>query len=343
MVKVSVIVPVYKVEKYIAATVESVLQQTYKDFELLIIDDDSPDKSIEICQQFTDPRIKIIHQQNRGLAGARNTGIRNAKGEYFAFLDADDLWLPEKLAKHITHLENAPDVGISYSSSAFIDESGNSLGIYQVPKLKNITPSLVLCRNPIGNGSAAVIRRKVFEAIKFQDNLYGKIEGFYFDEQFRESEDVECWMRMAILTDWQFEGIAEALTLYRVNSGGLSANLIKKLDSWKQLIEKIRSYAPELITQCENPTMAYQLRFLARRAVTLKDGSMAVQLAHQALTTHWGILFEEPRRTLLTLAAAYSLWLLPHSIHAQIESFALKITGFTQKRRIIQQQSRQSV
>ena len=343
MVKVSVIVPVYKVEKYIAATVESVLQQTYKDFELLIIDDDSPDKSIEICQQFTDPRIKIIHQQNRGLAGARNTGIRNAKGEYFAFLDADDLWLPEKLAKHITHLENAPDVGISYSSSAFIDESGNSLGIYQVPKLKNITPSLVLCRNPIGNGSAAVIRRKVFEAIKFQDNLYGKIESFYFDEQFRESEDVECWMRMAILTDWQFEGIAEALTLYRVNSGGLSANLIKKLDSWKQLIEKIRSYAPELITQYENPTMAYQLRFLARRAVTLKDGSMAVQLAHQALTTHWGILFEEPRRTLLTLAAAYSLWLLPHSIHAQIESFALKITGFTQKRRIIQQQSRQSV
>lgn len=343
MVKVSVIVPVYKVEKYIAATVESVLQQTYKDFELLIIDDDSPDKSIEICQQFTDPRIKIIHQQNRGLAGARNTGIRNAKGEYFAFLDADDLWLPEKLAKHITHLENAPTVGISYSSSAFIDESGNSLGIYQVPKLKNITPSLVLCRNPIGNGSAAVIRQEVFEAIKFQDNLYGKIEGFYFDEQFRESEDVECWMRMAILTDWQFEGIAEALTLYRVNSGGLSANLIKKLDSWKQLIEKIRSYAPELITQYENPTMAYQLRFLARRAVTLKDGSMAVQLAHQALTTHWGILFEEPRRTLLTLAAAYSLWLLPQSIHAQIESFALKITGFTQKRQILQEQSRQLV
>lgn len=251
--------------------------------------------------------------------------------------------MPKKLEKYIAYLESSPTVGISYSSSAFIDEAGNSLDLYQVPKLKDITPSLVLCRSPIGNGSAAVIRQEVFEEIKFQDNLYGTVEDFYFDQQFRESKDVECWMRMAIRTDWQFEGIAEALTLYRVNSGGLSANLLKKLESWKQLIEKIRSYTPELITQYENPTMAYQLQFLARRAVTLKDGSMVVQVAHQALTTHWGILFEEARRTFLTLAAAYSLWLLPQSIHAQMESFALKITGFTQKRRIIQQQSRQSV
>lgn len=213
MKKVSIIIPVYNADKYIADTVRSALNQTYKNFEILIIDDATQDRSIEICQQFTDPRIKIIRQQNRGLAGARNTGIRHAQGEYLAFLDADDLWLPEKLEKHVEHLENAPNVGVSFSRSAFIDENGQPLGIYQLPLLKGITPSIVLCRNPISNGSAAVIRREVFEAIKFQDNLHGTIEDCYFDENFRQSEDIECWIRISVQTNWQIEGIPLALTL----------------------------------------------------------------------------------------------------------------------------------
>jgi glycosyltransferase involved in cell wall biosynthesis len=340
MKKVSVIIPVYGAEKYIAATMQSVLEQTYKSFELLIIDDGSPDKSIEVCQQFTDPRIKIIRQQNRGLAGARNTGIRHAQGDYLAFLDADDLWLPEKLEKHVEHLENSPSVGVSFSCSAFIDETGKPLGLYQKPKLTGITIPNLLCRNPISNGSAPVIRREVFEAIKFQDNLYGTVEDFYFDDRFRASEDIECWFRIAIQTEWQIEGIPEALTLYRVNSGGLSASVFKQLDSWEQVIEKTRSYAPDLVAQWENPARAYQLRYLARRAITLKDGSIAVKLFHRALATHWRILLEEPRRTLLTWSATYLLWLLPQPFYYQLEGLALKITEVTQRRRILQDQSR---
>ena len=94
MKKVSVIIPVFRVEKYINAAVKSVLEQTYKEIEILIVDDESPDQSVEICKQFKDSRIKIIRQSNRGLAGARNTGIRHAQGEYLAFLDGDDIWLP---------------------------------------------------------------------------------------------------------------------------------------------------------------------------------------------------------------------------------------------------------
>lgn len=339
MKKVSVIVPVYGVEKYIAATVQSVLDQTYKNFEILIIDDASPDKTIEICQKFTDTRIKIIHQANRGLAGARNTGIRHAQGEYLAFLDGDDLWLPQKLERQIAHLENSPAVGVSFSRSAFMDEMGKPLGTYQMPKLKGITTPYLLCRNPVGNGSAPIIRKEVFEAIKFTDNLHGNVEDFYFDEHFRQSEDIECWIRISIQTDWQIEGISEALTLYRVNSGGLSANTIKQLDSWEKVIEKTRSYAPEIVTQWETLARAYQLRYLARRAVRLQDGSMAVKLVNQALATNWRILLEEPRRTLISIAAAYFLWLLPQSLYSQLESVALKSTGATQKRRILQDQS----
>ncbi|BAZ13311.1 family 2 glycosyl transferase [Calothrix sp. NIES-4071] len=339
MKKFSIIIPVYNAEKYIADTVQSALNQTYKNFEILIIDDASPDRSIEICQQFTDPRIKIIRQQNRGLAGARNTGIRNAQGEYLAFLDADDLWLPEKLEKHVEHLENAPNVGVSFSRSAFIDENGQSLGIYQLPLLKGITPSIVLCRNPISNGSAAVIRREVFEAIKFQDNLHGTESDCYFDEKFRQSEDIECWIRISVQTNWLLEGIPEALTLYRVTSSGLSANLLQQLDSWEKVISKANSYAPELVAKWGTLARAYQLRYLARRAVSLQDGSMAVKLVNKALANNWRIILTEPRRTLLTIAAAYMILLLPQSLYNPIETVALKRTGATQRRRILQDQS----
>ncbi|MCC0179229.1 glycosyltransferase family 2 protein [Waterburya agarophytonicola K14] len=332
---VSVIIPVYNVENYIAQTINSVLSQTYTNFEVLIIDDESPDRSIEICQQFNDPRIKIIHQQNRGLAGARNTGIRHAQGDYLAFLDSDDLWLPEKLARHVQHLDSAPQVGVSFSRSQFIDGESQPLGIYQMPKLQDITPSHLLCRNPIGNGSAPVIRKEVFSAICFQDNLYGQIENFYFDENFRQSEDIECWLRIASETSWLIEGIGDALTLYRVNGEGLSANVLKQYDSWSQMIEKHRDRSPELLAQYENPARAFQLRYLARRAVRLKDSKMAVRLTHQALATHWQIILSEPSRTIQTIFAAYLLRLLPLSFYQGCERFALKLTGISQQLHIL--------
>lgn len=343
MKKVSVIIPVYKVEKYIAATVQSVLGQTYKNLEIIIVDDGSPDKSREICQQFTDPRIKIISQPNRGVCAARNAGIRQAKGEYLAFLDGDDLWMPEKIEKHLEHLENSPSVGLSFSHSAFIDEGGEPLGIYQMAKVRDITSQLILCRNPIGNGSTPVIRRETLAAIKFPDHVFGSMEDCYFDERLHHIEDIECWLRIHLKTDWKIEGIPEALTLYRVTSGGASTNLNKQFESLEKVLKKTRYYAPELVAKWGDAAKAYQLRFLARRSVRMKAASEAVEFAHRALSTYWRILLEEPRRTLLTLAAAYSLWLLPRSLYSQMEIFALKMTGATQKRRILQEQSRQLV
>jgi glycosyltransferase involved in cell wall biosynthesis len=309
MKKVSVIIPVYNAEKYVAATIESVLSQTYANFEILIIDDGSPDNSIEVCQQFTDPRIKIIHQENRGLPGARNTGIRHAQGDYLAFLDADDIWLPTKLEKHVNHLNNSPTVGISFCYSSFINQQGKPTGLYQKPrKLYDITPSYVLCRNPVGNGSAAVIRREVFEDIKFQDNLHGRLEEYYFDERLRRAEDIECWLRISIQTHWRHEGLPEVLTLYRITSGGLSANALKQLEALEKVIEKTRSYAPDIIAHCEKAAKAYHLRYTVRRLVSLGDGITAVKLFNQVLSNHWRILLEEPGKTVLTGIAAYILW-----------------------------------
>ena len=114
MPHVSVIMPVYNVERFVAVAVQSVLDQRFADFELLIIDDVSPDRSIAICEAFDDKRIRIVrHEKNRGLAGARNSGIRHARGDLLAFLDSDDCWHPDKLALELWGYGQrlSPDLG----------------------------------------------------------------------------------------------------------------------------------------------------------------------------------------------------------------------------------------
>ena len=141
-------------------------------------------------------------------------------------------------------------------------------------------------------------------------------------------------MRIILQTPWVIEGIPEVLTLYRVNTEGLSADILKQLASWESVIAKTRGYAPGLVNRWEAMARAYQLRYLARRAVRLKQAKMAIHLVHRALLTHWQIVLSEPRKTLLTLGASYLLGCLPISMYSQIEAFALHRTGTLQQKRI---------
>lgn len=332
---ISVVIPVYKVEAFIADAVSSALNQTERNIEIIIVDDCSPDKSIEICEQFDDDRIRIVrHRENRGLAGARNTGIRASRGKYIAFLDSDDMWEPTKLERHKAHLEGDPLLGISFSRSAFIDADGQRLNAYQMPRLDHVPAGYYLCRNPIGNGSAPVVRREVFEDIAFEQTLHGEKEVAYFDERFRQSEDIECWIRIRSTTFWRIEGLSEALTLYRLNSGGLSADIPKQLATWEAVIEKTRIYAPELIREHGAMARAFQLRYLARQAIRLRDGRLAVSLAHQAVRCNPRMLVREPSRTIITLMAAYTLIAAPKRIVSFIEPLAVALVGRSQRLRL---------
>ena len=134
----SVVMPMYNVEKYVRQAIASVLAQTYQHFELLCVDDGSTDGTLAIAASFADPRIRIISQENRGLSGARNTGINNSSGLYVAFLDSDDYWDMDKLRSHLEHFRNNARLGVSYSASAFIDDNGRAMGIGQYPKIENI-------------------------------------------------------------------------------------------------------------------------------------------------------------------------------------------------------------
>ena len=311
---VSVIVPIYGAEKWIKGTVESVLAQTYTDFELVLIDDGSPDRSIEICEGFDDPRIRIVRQKNRGLPGARNTGIRHAKGQLLAFLDADDLWRSDKLAKHVQHFEERPHVDVGYSASRLIDESDQPIGIVQMPKLRDVTVRDVICRNPIGNGSAPVIRRWVFDAIAFDDDRHGTTESHYFDEDFRYAEDVECWTRIAGTTDAVFEGLADELTDYRVISGSLSSGTDQHYEHWLRHYKKVEEYAPVVAATHGEAARGYQMRFYARRDLQAGSPRTGLRWFKEAFKAHPMMLVEETQKTVLTFAAVVAGNVLPAKI-----------------------------
>lgn len=320
MPAMSVVVPLYQSERTIAETMRSILAQTFTDFEVIVVNDGSSDQGPAIVEGFRDARVRLVTQENRGLAGARNTGIRYAIAPYVAFCDADDLWHPEKLEWHKRHLDAHPAVGVSFSHSRLIDEASKSLGLTQSPGRETFTASDIFCRNPIGNGSAPVIRRETLDAIAFHDTALART--CWFDESFRQSEDIECWTRIAATTPWQFRAVDRALTDYRITGAGLSANIEKQLATWRRFRAKVATYAPTLEKHSGNRAEAYQLRYLARRAVRSADRDAALSLMIHAVRLHPSLVSEEPVRTITTIIAAAVQRILPASSFDRLVSRA---------------------
>ncbi|MCP1199066.1 glycosyltransferase family A protein [Notoacmeibacter sp. MSK16QG-6] len=318
----SIVVPAYNVEATVAETLSSLLAQTFTDLEIVVVDDGSSDRTVQIVEGFSDPRIRLVSQRNRGLAGAHNTGIHEARGDFVGFCDADDLWLPEKLERHIDHLRARPDVGISFSGSRMIDEKGRPLGIDQKPKLQNLTAADIFKRNPIGNGSTPVIRRAALDGFAYRP-AYETERDWWFDENFRQSDDIEGWLRFALTQDWTIEGIPGLLTLYRIHTGALSANVGRQFETWKRMRDKIGHIAPALVEKQGAAATAYQLRYLCRRAVSMRDGDLAWDFCRRFVAASRRPLLEEPIKTAVTIGAAFTLKLLGAGIYLFAEQTML--------------------
>ena len=317
---VTVVVPMYNVEDHIQQCIQSVLAQTFQNFELICVNDGSTDGTLDKLREFNDPRIRLIEQTNRGLSGARNSGIHAARGLYVALLDADDFWASEKLAYHVNHLNSHPNVGVSYCPSLFVNEQGILMGIGQFPKLKDITCKDIFCRNPVGNGSAPVIRHRVLREMTFECPNTGR--QYIFDEELRQSEDIELWLKIALLKKWEFEGIEVPLTYYRVNDSGLSSNVKKQYASWCLAVKKNRVGNEEFFQRYLSLARAYQLRYLARRAIRSGNSWSAIKLINKALITHPGIIIEEPLRTFSTFGCAL-VSILPRSLHRMLGNIVM--------------------
>lgn len=215
--KISVIMPVYKVEHYVAHSIQSVLDQTFDNWELLVVDDASPDASASVIARFTDPRIRYIrHETNLGVSEARNTGIRHARGEYLALLDSDDIALPERLAAQIRYLERHPKIGLVGTWAELIDENGNKTGLRNNPYPDELLRSMLLFRNTF-NTSSLMLRKCSLPNGLFK-NMLG--EDYDFVSVLAEIWDVAC--------------LPSYLIQYRINSQGLTGTRWPqmKADCW---------------------------------------------------------------------------------------------------------------
>ena len=306
---VSVVMPVYNVERFVAHAIDSVLAQSFADFELIIVDDGGTDGSMAIVRQYSDPRIRIISQANRGLAGARNTGIAASEAPFVALLDSDDAMAPEKLERHVIHLRANPDVGVSYAGAELMDEAGVLLGIRQSPMRGPVSAADVFCGLVIKNGSVPVFRRAALEDGSY--TLAGSSRVHYFDETLRRSEDVEFWTRLALTTPWRFAGLPGALTRYRINNVGLSADVVRQLESWDRVRDSVARYAPDFVARHGRIARARELRYLARRCVQMRDRGLGLALALEAVRSAPSLAMAEPFKTGTTILACLLLRLLP--------------------------------
>jgi glycosyltransferase involved in cell wall biosynthesis len=205
MPKVTVFMPVYNRARTIRESVDSVLAQTFTDFELLLIDDGSTDESVRIIESYDDPRIRLVrHEENQGIPKTRNDGLRLAEGEYLALLDSDDCACPKRLERQVRMLDERPKIAAVGSWLKQIDANSHTKGILIRPVLPRQIhariPFVTCFKNPAMTARTDLMRK------------------FGYREQFVFCQDIDMWARMSV--EHELANIPEFLTRYR--SGGAS-------------------------------------------------------------------------------------------------------------------------
>jgi len=225
--KVSVIIPTYNRAQLVGRAIRSVLNQTYQDFETIVVDDGSTDNTEEVVKSFNDSRIRYIrHEENRGGSAARNTGIRAARGEYVAFLDSDDEWLLEKLEEQIALFRKNPECGAVYTKRLIFDNG--KIKIVPQDQQEGWILKPLLRSNVVGTTSSVVVKRQCFDKVGL------------FDERLLSSQDWDMWIRIA--KHFTFRAIPKPLIKYHARHGPqISTNLDAVLQGRVAIINKYQS------------------------------------------------------------------------------------------------------
>ena len=235
MPTVSVIIPAFNAEEYIAETLDSVLAQTYRDYEILIIDDGSTDGTRRVLGDY-EKQIRIIQKENGGPASARNVGIQHAQGEYLAFLDSDDLWHPEKLQRQVDLLDSSPRIGLVHTARIYFeDDNPTCETLREIAEEDQAEDAFarLFRRNFIGN-STVMARRECF----------GEVGPFNEAPEFLGTEDYEMWLRIA--HRYPVAYIGELLSKYRLRQGQLSSKIEKAYQNEVHVIQQALRIFPDL-------------------------------------------------------------------------------------------------
>ena len=287
---ISVIIPVYNGERTVLETVQSVLAQTFTHFELIIINDGSSDRTLELLEAVDDPRVRIFSYENGGLPVARNRGIEQAQGEYITFIDADDLWTPTKLSDQLMALQSNPDAGLAYSWTLTMDDKTGALHPGKFVSFDGDVYGQMLLSNFIASGSNAMLTAEAIQNI-------GE-----FDAALTSCEDWDYWLRVA--ARWPFVVVPKPQILYRQSSSAMSSKVDVMEHNHMVVHRRAFQNAPSHLKTLESRSLANEYQFLAQLALTHVDNATGLQVAWdklgKAIQFHPPIIFSRKSITLLT-------------------------------------------
>lgn len=253
MTIISVIIPVFNGEKTIRETLQSVLNQTFTDFEVIVIDDGSNDSTLEVVSSIKDSKLKVFSYSNAGQAESRNRGIAKAVGEYITFIDADDLWTPDKLEAQLKALHDHPRAAVAYSWTDYIDESGKFLGSGQHLTVNGDAYAQLLVKCFLENGSNPLIRSQALTAVGV------------FDKAMTPSEDWDLYLRLA--SRYQFVCVSAPQILYRISATSESSNTRRMASAGLRVIEQAFAQAPQSLQHLKKQSFAEFYNYLFFRSL----------------------------------------------------------------------------
>jgi glycosyltransferase involved in cell wall biosynthesis len=250
---VSVVIPVYNGERYLADTIESALGQTYQQLECIVVDDGSTDGTPGVCAAFGD-RIRYIRKENGGVSTARNRGIAEAGGELIAFLDADDIWIAYKIEKQAAIFEADEEIGFVYSGSCSVDEHNERvLGHHGVLPQRELVENILLLGKSTGMMSTTGVIRK---------SLFNAVGGF--DEDLSTSADADLICRIAVRS--KIVGLSGSLARYRTHGNQMHHNLAALENDMNLVLKKLYS----------SRDLPDWMRRLKRRAYARLEATLAI-------------------------------------------------------------------
>ncbi|MFA5145949.1 MAG: glycosyltransferase [Candidatus Omnitrophota bacterium] len=236
---VSVIIPAYNCARYISEALDSVFYQTYRDFEVIVIDDGSTDGTIDILKKYAAEhpgKMSCIYQKNSGPGKARNRGIKEARGEYVAFLDSDDIWLPEKLKAQLDFFKKEPSLALVHSDFMYFNNSGiTKKSEFSSTAKRNFSGSAFypLVKENFIRTSTVVVKKIVLEVLGA------------FDEDFFMSEDYDLWLRIAKVHDIGY--VNDRIVNVRQHADHISRRDIRETYLWiDRVMEKLVKTNPEI-------------------------------------------------------------------------------------------------
>ncbi|MEP0917140.1 glycosyltransferase [Leptolyngbya sp. DQ-M1] len=300
MPEISVIIPAFNSEKTVQETIRSVLNQTFTDFEVIVVDDGSKDSTLNVVSSVTDPRVKVFSYKNAGVSTSRNRGFAQATGEYVSFLDADDLWTPDKLEAQYKALQKNPQAAVAYSWVDYIDQNGKFFCAgNHVTASGNIYEKLLL-HNLLENGSNPLIRRQAFA------------DTGGFDPALSSVADWDMWLRLS--AHYEFVAVPSPQVLYRVTAGSMSSNFLKLEAEGLHLIEAAFNQAPISLQHLKKRSLSALYRYLTFNSLgstpSRQNGLCAARFLWSAIANDFSIVLEW-KRMLIALVKIVAFVSLP--------------------------------